>query len=63
VREARRRRRAGLIQVKLELSKVDLAALAKRGYPDMAAFDNLSAVAHAVEIFFEDQVFEARTYG
>jgi hypothetical protein len=29
----------------------------------MAAFDNLSAVAHAVEIFFEEEVFEAQTCG
>jgi hypothetical protein len=39
----------------LEFSKVSLAALAKRGYPDMTAFDDPSAVAYAVETFFEDQ--------
>ena len=55
VRNVRRRRRAGLIQLRLEFSKVSLAALAKRGYPDMTAFDDPSAVAYAVETFFEDQ--------
>jgi hypothetical protein len=39
----------------LEFSKVSLAALAKRGYPDMTTFDDPSAVAYAVETFFEDQ--------
>jgi hypothetical protein len=55
VRNARRRRRAGLVQLKLEFSRVSLATLAKRGYPDMTAFDDPSAVAYAVETFFEDQ--------
>jgi hypothetical protein len=55
VRDVRRRRRAGLVQLRLEFSKVSLAALAKRGYPDMTAFDDPSAVAYAVETFFEDQ--------
>jgi hypothetical protein len=57
VRNARRRRRAGLIQLRLEFSKVSLTALAKRGYPDMTAFDDPSAVAYAVETFFEDQAY------
>jgi hypothetical protein len=57
VRDVRRRRRAGLIQLRLEFSKISLAALAKRGYPDMTAFDNPSAVAYAVETFFEDQAY------
>jgi hypothetical protein len=57
VRDVRRRRRAGLVQLKLEFSKVSLAALAKRGYPDMTAFDDPSAVAYAVETFFEDQAY------
>jgi hypothetical protein len=57
VRDVRRRRRAGLVQLRLEFSKVSLAALAKRGYPDMTAFDDPSAVAYAVETFFEDQAY------
>jgi hypothetical protein len=57
VRDVRRRRRAGLVHLKLEFSKVSLAALAKRGYPDMTAFDDPSAVAYAVETFFEDQAY------
>jgi hypothetical protein len=60
VRNVRRRRRAGLIQLKLEVSKADLAVLAKRGYPDMTAFDNPSVVAQAVEGFFEVEAFETR---
>jgi hypothetical protein len=63
VRNVRRRRRAGLIQLKLEFSKVSLAALAKRGYPDMSAFDNPSAVAYAVETFFEDQALGDQGFG
>ena len=59
-RDARRRRRAGLVQLKLELSKADLAVLAKRGYPDMTAFDDPSAVTQAVEGFFEVEAFETR---
>jgi hypothetical protein len=45
------------MQLKLEFSKVSLAILAKRGYPDMTVFDDLSAVAYAVETFFEDQAY------
>jgi hypothetical protein len=55
VRNVRRRRRAGLIQLRLEFSKVSLATLARRGYPDMAAFDDPCALAYAIETFFEDQ--------
>ena len=57
VRDVRRRRRAGLVQLRLEFSKVSLAALAKRGYPDMTAFDDPCALAYAVETFFEDQAY------
>jgi hypothetical protein len=54
----RRRRRQGMLSVRIRLGATDIAALVKRGYLEPQLREDLAATEEAADAFISDALYE-----
>jgi hypothetical protein len=54
----RRRRRQGMLSVRVRLGAVDIAGLVKRGYLEPQFTEDLAAIEEAADAFISDALYE-----
>jgi hypothetical protein len=54
----RRRRRHGMLSVRVRLGAMDIASLVRRGYLEPEVSEDLAAIEEAADAFISDALFE-----
>jgi hypothetical protein len=58
MRTYRRRRRQGVLSVRVRLGATDIAALVKRGYLEPGVSEDMNAIEEAADSFVSDTLYE-----